>query len=58
MILPLHGLGSRQDLPLPFEFVLLGAALALVVSFAVLVAAWRRPRFTRPAGRPLPGLSP
>ena len=21
MILPLHGLGSRQDLPLPFEFV-------------------------------------
>lgn len=57
MILPLHGLGSRQDLPLPFEFVLLGAALALVVSFAVLVAAWRRPRFTRPAGRPLPGLT-
>lgn len=57
MRLPLHGLGSRQDLPLPFEFVLLGAALALVVSFAVLVAAWRRPRFTRPAGRPLPRLT-
>ena len=57
MILPLHGLGSRQELPLPFEFVLLGAALALVVSFAVLVAAWRRPRFTEPAGRPLPRLT-
>ena len=28
MRLPLHGLSSRQDLPLPFEFVLLGAALA------------------------------
>lgn len=57
MILPLHGLGSRQDLPLPFEFVLFGAALALVVSFAVLVAAWKRPRFTRPIGIPLPGLT-
>ena len=57
MILPLHGLGSRQDLPLPFEFVLFGAALALVVSFAVLVAAWKRPRLTRPTGVPLPGLT-
>lgn len=57
MILPLHGLGSRQDLPLPFEFVLLGAASALVVSFAVLVVAWRRPRFVRPVGLPLPGLT-
>ena len=57
MILPLHGLGSRQDLPLPFEFVLLGAALALVVSFAVLTVAWRRPRYTRPSGLALPGLT-
>jgi len=57
VILPLHGLGSRQDLPLPFAFVLFGAALALVVSFAVLVAAWKRPRYTRPAGLALPGLT-
>ncbi|MFT3861211.1 hypothetical protein [Micropruina sp.] len=57
MRLPLHGLGSRQDLPLPFEFVLLGAAVALVVSFAVLIAAWRRPRYTRPSGLALPGLT-
>ncbi|MFT4217393.1 MAG: hypothetical protein QM619_09460 [Micropruina sp.] len=57
MRLPLHGLGSRQDLPLPFEFVLLGAALALVVSFAVLVAAWRRPRYTAARGVPLPGMT-
>lgn len=57
MILPLHGLGSRQDLPLPFGFVLLGAALALVVSFAVLAVAWRTPRFVRPAGLALPGLT-
>lgn len=57
MILPLHGLGSRQDLPLPFEFVLLGAAAALLVSFAVLVLAWRRPRYTRQSGLALPGLT-
>lgn len=52
--LPAHGLGSRQDLPLPFEFVLLGAALALVASFAILALAWRRPRWPDAAGRPLP----
>ncbi len=57
MIRPLHGLGSRQDLPLPFEFVLWGAALALVVSFVVLVAAWRRARYTQPRGIALPGLT-
>ncbi|GAA0337915.1 hypothetical protein [Micropruina glycogenica] len=57
MILPLHGLGSRQDLPLPFELVLLGAALALLLSFGALVLAWRRPRFTAQAGLALPGLT-
>ena len=57
MILPLHGLGSRQDLPLPFEFVVIGAALALIVSFVVLVAAWRRPRYTAARGLPLPLLT-
>ena len=43
MILPLHGLGSRQDLPLPFAFVLFGAALALVVWVPVALAAHRHP---------------
>ena len=57
MIRPLHGLGSRQDLPLPFEFVLWGAALALVASFVVLVAAGRRARYTQPRGIALPGLT-
>jgi hypothetical protein len=57
-LLPLHGLGSRQDLPLPFGFVLLGAAVAVVASFAVLVVAWRRPKWQAPpAGLPLPRLS-
>ena len=57
MILPLHGLGSRQDLPLPFELVLLGAALALLLSFGALVLAWRRPRYTVAGGLALPGLT-
>ena len=53
-LVPLHGIGSRQDLPLPFEYVLAGAALALVVSFVVLAFAWREPRWTEPPpGRPL-----
>ena len=54
LLVPLHGIGSRQDLPLPFEFVLLGAALALGVSFAVLAFAWRSARWDAlPGGRPV-----
>ena len=55
--MPLHGIGTRSDLPLPFSFVVLGAALALVVSFVVLFFAWRRPRYAKLAGRPLPALT-
>ena len=57
MLVPLHGIASRHDLPLPFSFVVVGAALALTLSFVVLLLAWRRPRFTRLGGRPLPGLT-
>jgi hypothetical protein len=56
-LVPLHGIGTRHDLPLPFSFVLVGAALALLVSFVVLRYAWRRPRFREPGGLPLPGLT-
>ena len=50
-----HGVGSRQDLPIPFAFALVGAAAALVVSFLVLAVAWREPRFRGDrSGRPLP----
>ena len=38
-----HGIGERQDLPLPLPFVVIGAAGALVVSFVALGALWRRP---------------
>ncbi len=54
MLLPLHGIASRHDLPLPFSSVVAGAALALVVSFVVLLLAWRRPRFARVGGMELP----
>ena len=57
MLVPLHGIASRHDLPLPFSFVVVGAALALTLSFVVLLLAWRQPRFTRIGGRALPGLT-
>jgi hypothetical protein len=50
-----HGVGSREDLPIPFSFALIGAAVALVVSFLVLLLFWREPRLNPlGAGRPLP----
>jgi hypothetical protein len=57
MLIPLHGIASRHDLPLPFSFVVVGAGLALAVSFVVLLLAWRRPRFPGIGGRPLPRLT-
>ena len=50
-----HGVGGRQDLPIPFSLAVSGAAAALVVSFLVLRMAWRQPRFRGgQSGRPLP----
>ncbi|MGI5215998.1 hypothetical protein [Plantactinospora sp. CA-290183] len=50
-----HGVGGRQDLPIPFAYAVTGAALALVISFLALGALWREPRLADPgAGRPLP----
>jgi hypothetical protein len=57
MLIPLHGIASRRDLPLPFSFVVIGAVLALGVSFAILIFAWRQPRFQRVGGRPVHGLT-
>jgi hypothetical protein len=52
--LPAHGVGSRQDLPLPFSAVLIGAAAALLVSFVALGALWPEPRLHADFGLPLP----
>lgn len=50
-----HGIGSRADLPLPFEYAVAGAGIALVVSFLALGLLWRTPRLDgESAGRPLP----
>ncbi|MGI3783243.1 MAG: hypothetical protein ACRYG2_20965, partial [Janthinobacterium lividum] len=57
VLVPLHGIASRHDLPLPFSFVLVGAGLALVVSFVVLGVAWKRPRFATVGGLALPRLT-
>jgi hypothetical protein len=53
-LVPLHGIASRHDLPLPFSFVVGGAAFALAISFVVLIFAWRSPRFPAVGGVPLP----
>lgn len=54
LVLPLHGVGSRQDLPLPFTALVIGASLALLASFVGLAFLWREPRFDPAGGRPVP----
>ena len=50
-----HGLGGPADLPIPPELAISGAVAALVVSFTVLVLAWRNPRYdAATSGRPAP----
>ncbi|GAA0438743.1 hypothetical protein Acor_79000 [Acrocarpospora corrugata] len=39
-----HGVGGRQDLPIPFAGAVAGAVIALLVSFAALGFLWREPR--------------
>jgi hypothetical protein len=50
-----HGFGGAADLPIPGAYAIWGGGVALLVSFAVLVFAWREPRFRgTSSGRPLP----
>jgi hypothetical protein len=50
-----HGIGSREDLPLPLEWAIAGAATAVVLSFVLLGFLWREPRLdVADAGRALP----
>ena len=44
-LLPAHGLGGAQDLPISRTVAILGGAAAVAVSFAVLALAWRTPRY-------------
>jgi hypothetical protein len=55
MTLLAHGVGGREDLPLPFGWAVAGAAVAVLVSFVALGLLWRTPRLDGArAGRPLP----
>jgi hypothetical protein len=50
-----HGVGGRDDLPIPFSYAVVGAAVAIVASFLALGLLWREPRLDPAnAGRPLP----
>ncbi len=57
LVLPAHGIGSRKDLPLPFECVVVGAAVVLVVTFWLLTRSWRQVRLDELRGCPLVRLS-
>lgn len=49
-----HGVGGPSDLPIPASYAYVGAAVALLVSFAVLGLAWRESRFRGDdSGRPM-----
>lgn len=43
-----YGLGGRQDLPVPFEFFIVGAGIVLVASFVALSLRWPAPRLQTP----------
>jgi hypothetical protein len=50
-----HGIGGQKDLPLSLGLTVAGAVAALVISFGVLAAAWRSPRYdAATSGRPAP----
>jgi hypothetical protein len=50
-----HGLGGSNDLPIPYTYALIGGAWALTFTFAVVVLAWKTPRFdAAKPGRALP----
>ena len=55
MTLLAHGVGTRADLPIPVTLAILGAAVAVLVSFLALGLLWPKPRLRgAAAGRPLP----
>jgi hypothetical protein len=47
LVLPMHGVGGRSDLPIPFTFAVTAGAIALVASFIALAFLWPTPRLGR-----------
>ena len=55
VFVPMHGVGGARDLPIPASLAITAATAALVISFTVLIVAWRSPRYdARTQGRPVP----
>lgn len=50
-----HGVGGRQDLPIPFAVAVAGAAVAVAISFIAMAVLWRISRLRgETAGWPIP----
>lgn len=47
-----HGIGGRADLPVPVSYFIVGAGIAVVVSFVALAALWPTPRLQRSIAGP------
>lgn len=56
-MIPLHGIASREDLPLPFPLIVGASAAVLLATFWIVVFAWREPRFRNRTGREMRGLT-
>lgn len=54
-LVPMHGLGGGKDLPLPAPLAITGGSAALVISFCVLLLAWRASRYEGPDLKGEPG---
>jgi len=56
IMVPMHGIGGRQDLPVPLGLAVTGAAVAIALSFVILGVAWRSPKYRGAvSGKALPG---
>ncbi|MFI7061595.1 hypothetical protein ACIBL3_11465 [Kribbella sp. NPDC050124] len=53
LLVPMHGIGGRGDLPVPLWLAVYSAGAAVAVSFFALAAFWSRPKFDAAGGRPL-----
>ncbi|MFI5729122.1 hypothetical protein ACIA49_03310 [Kribbella sp. NPDC051587] len=57
LLVPMHGIGGRGDLPVPLWLAIYSAGAAVAVSFFALAAFWSRPRFETTGGTALAHLT-
>lgn len=57
LLVPMHGIGGRGDLPVPLWLAIYSAGAAVAVSFFALAAFWSRPRFEQTGGTALAALT-